>query len=106
MAREEEEGAGRAWLNGSGEGGEGTMCPVCGELVRGDRDVIEAHVDSCLAHASRRLEEEQREAIAAAAEEDIDVGDDRDVRYRVTDGANLNGKNTTPTLHYSCVLVS
>lgn len=91
MAREEEEGA-CSWLNGSGssEGRDGTVCPVCGVFVRGDRDVIEAHVDSCLAHANRRLEEQQREI---NAEENIDIGDDRDLRYRVTDGANLNGKH-------------
>ena len=93
MAREEEEGA-RSWLNRSGSSeGDGAVCPVCGAFVRGDRDVIEAHVDSCLAHASRRLEEQQREVNTTATEENIDVGDDRDVRYRVTDGANLNGKH-------------
>ena len=29
--------------------GEGQVCPVCAKFVQGDVDVVEAHVDSCLA---------------------------------------------------------
>ncbi|KAJ7068607.1 hypothetical protein C8F01DRAFT_977914, partial [Mycena amicta] len=37
------------------------VCPVCMVSVRGDTDVLEAHVDACLADQARRLEEERRE---------------------------------------------
>ncbi|ETW83698.1 hypothetical protein HETIRDRAFT_155133 [Heterobasidion irregulare TC 32-1] len=31
---------------------EGTTCPVCLQMVQGDPDVVHAHVDACIAHAS------------------------------------------------------
>lgn len=97
MTRDEEDGRGprATWANGNGEG-EGTACPVCGQVVRGDKDVIEAHVDSCLAHEGSRIEAERIEAERAAMgiEEDIDIDGDGDMsmRLRATDGANLRGK--------------
>lgn len=43
-------------------GGNELTCPVCLTLVRGDQDVIDAHVDSCVANASRlQAEAEERE---------------------------------------------
>ncbi|EJD01515.1 uncharacterized protein FOMMEDRAFT_111395 [Fomitiporia mediterranea MF3/22] len=40
------------------------VCPVCLMLVRGDQDVIDAHVDSCVANASRlQAEAEERERL-------------------------------------------
>lgn len=40
----------------------GTTCPICLTLVSGDEDVIEAHVNACIANASRlQLEAEERE---------------------------------------------
>lgn len=42
-----------------GSGG-GVVCPVCGRDVSGDEDVVEAHVDACLAYESRRVEMERR----------------------------------------------
>lgn len=88
MTRDEEDGkhVRATWANG----GEATVCPVCGMTVGGDRDVIEAHVDSCLAHEGRRLEEEARRE----AEEDVDVDVDEEsgMRLRATDGANLRGE--------------
>jgi hypothetical protein len=79
MTRDEEDGRHirATWANGNWDGSEGTVCPVCGQVVRGDRDVIEAHVDSCLAHESRRLEEEQQRE-AEAWEEEVDVEAKRD----------------------------
>ena len=88
MTRDEEEGRQVRASWGAGVG-DGIVCPVCGVDVRGDRDVVEAHVDSCLAHEGRRLEEERR-----VAEEDVDIsidGDGDDMRLRATDGANLRG---------------
>jgi hypothetical protein len=88
MTRDEEDGRQVRATWGAGVG-ESIVCPVCGVGVRGDRDVVEAHVDSCLAHEGR-LEEERR-----VAEEDIDISIDGDgdgsMRLRATDGANLRG---------------
>ena len=56
MAREEEEGSSKdSWSRCFT--GETIVCPVCLATVRGDQDVVDAHVDSCLANESRRMEE-------------------------------------------------
>lgn len=49
-------------------GGGETVCPVCGTSVRGDQDVLEAHVDACLANESihRQREQEQEAALVRA----------------------------------------
>ena len=36
-------------------------CPVCMKAVHGDDDVLEAHIDSCLAEQARRTEVETTE---------------------------------------------
>lgn len=91
MTRDEEDGrhVRASWANSNWDGDEDIVCPVCGQVVRGDRDVIEAHVDSCLAHESRRLEEAQQ-GEAQGWEEEIDVVGE--ARLRATDGANLRGR--------------
>ncbi|KAI6003625.1 hypothetical protein EDD15DRAFT_1216729 [Pisolithus albus] len=80
-------------------------CPVCGKNVRGDRDVVEAHVDACLAYESRRAEIEQRREILQGTQvsEDLEVEVDDDggldndgngdgsVRTRVITAASLRG---------------
>ncbi|KAI6130297.1 hypothetical protein EDD16DRAFT_1470393 [Pisolithus croceorrhizus] len=80
-------------------------CPVCGQNVRGDRDVVEAHVDACLAYESRRAEIEQRREILQSTQvsEDLEVDVDDDggqsnggngdgsVRTRVITAASLRG---------------
>jgi hypothetical protein len=59
MIKEDEEG-GHVWMKRST--GEDISCPVCSTNVRGDQDVLDAHVDACLAHEMQRLEEtRQRE---------------------------------------------
>ncbi|KAH9482519.1 hypothetical protein JR316_0004619 [Psilocybe cubensis] len=68
MLKEEEEGhsSRTSWLRRFT--GEEINCPVCNAVVRGDQDVIDAHVDACLAHESSRLEEaRQREALHQSA---------------------------------------
>ena len=56
MAREEEEGSSKdPWSRCFT--GETIVCPVCLATVRGDQDVVDAHIDSCLANESRRMEE-------------------------------------------------
>jgi hypothetical protein len=68
--------------------GGGTSCPICAQVVRGDRDVVEAHVDACLAHESARLEREREE------EEELDIGGGHggSVRTRVITSASLRGQ--------------
>ncbi|KAJ7044634.1 hypothetical protein C8F04DRAFT_1249902 [Mycena alexandri] len=52
---------------GASTAGEVT-CPVCLANVRGDEDVIEAHVDACLVDQTRRLEEARQAAVAEERE--------------------------------------
>lgn len=47
------------------------VCPVCLTTVRGDQDVLDAHVDACLANESRRIEEERnRELVQRRAQDE------------------------------------
>ncbi|KAL1735856.1 hypothetical protein EV714DRAFT_279875 [Schizophyllum commune] len=76
MVREEDEDARpvRSMTAGRNE----IVCPVCSTAVHGDQDVLDAHVDACVANESRRIEEErQRELAQRAAEEAVwqDTGD-------------------------------
>lgn len=84
-------GRGR-WAGTSG----GTLCPVCMKLVPGDPDVVEAHVDACLAHEARIQEEREREAAAMLHRQERDdaVDIDGDVRVLATDGASLTGESS------------
>ena len=72
---------------------DGTVCPVCLKLVPGDPDVVEAHVDACLAHEARVQEEreelERLQREATPWEEEVDV--DGETHVRVTEGASLRG---------------
>ena len=66
--------------DGRGEGGAGEIiCPVCLEMVFGDPDVTEAHVDACLVHA------------VPSAREETEIDIEGPSRVRATDGANLTG---------------
>lgn len=101
-----------AYLAGDGEG-TGIGCPICGQNVRGDRDVVEAHVDACLAYESRRAEvERQREIIQGTQvsedlEVDVDEGGgvgsdgngDGSVRTRVITAASLRGTGIQMRIH-------
>ncbi|OBZ70041.1 hypothetical protein A0H81_09845 [Grifola frondosa] len=76
------------------EDSEGTLCPVCGRTVRGDVDVVEAHVDSCLAHV-RLSEEHERYDMSrrgsAEVDGDIDVDGEDEVITGVMDGVSFQG---------------
>ncbi|KAJ7284092.1 hypothetical protein C8J57DRAFT_1294374, partial [Mycena rebaudengoi] len=67
------------WRSRRDAGGE-IVCPVCLITVRGDPDVLEAHVDACLSDQTRRMEEARQAAIEEERqrreEEDIEMGDD------------------------------
>jgi hypothetical protein len=66
----------------------GTSCPVCAQVIRGDRDVVEAHVDACLAHESARLERER----LRDEDEDLHIGGGGgSIRTRVITSASLRG---------------
>jgi hypothetical protein len=73
---EEEDDTRRLPCDGSGQ----TLCPVCLQNVRGDQDVMEAHIDACLAFESDRTREHDR---------DVDVEDS--LPERVTDEASFRG---------------
>lgn len=55
---------------------------MCNSTVRGDDDVVNAHVDACVADEARKQEEErQRELLRQQEEdEDLDVGGPIDIR--------------------------
>ena len=99
MTREEEDSGGLSGFR-AGRGrwagdGKGTLCPVCLKMVPGDPDVVEAHVDACLAHEERmQSEREHSEQEARRLEEqtweEVDIDDD--LQLRATEGASLRGK--------------
>ncbi|KAI0722778.1 hypothetical protein C8Q76DRAFT_855151 [Earliella scabrosa] len=98
MTREDEDGP---WWGGRGRGGggggdgeegDGMVCPVCSKFVRGDVDVVEAHVDSCLAYERMRQEEEEgRRGRSADVDMDGDVDVDGEGTYGVMEGVSLRG---------------
>ena len=97
MSHEENDTGGLAGFRG-GRGRwagteQGTLCPVCLKMVPGDPDVVEAHVDACLAHESRLQEERERLNRERHASEDLweDLDEDSSLPIRVTDGASLRG---------------
>ncbi|KAK0190578.1 hypothetical protein F5146DRAFT_1194579, partial [Armillaria mellea] len=68
MTKEDEEGYSHARTQFCGE----IVCPVCLVTVTGDDDVLDAHVDACLAGESRRMDEERvrRETLQREDEEE------------------------------------
>lgn len=67
---------------------QGSACPVCLTVITGDQDVVEAHVDACVAHASR-----EAEALNAGLGTDAwgEARVDGEVRIRLTDVNALRG---------------
>ena len=73
-------GVGAGWWDG--ERGDGMACPVCDQFVRGDVDVVEAHVDACLAHVRLTNEREERRR-GGGRRGSADVNGDGDVEWDV-----------------------
>lgn len=74
LTKEEDEG-----YNAPGSrpfGGHEIICPVCSQTVRGDEDVVDAHVDACIADEARKQEEERQRELLRIQE---DMEDDLDV---------------------------
>jgi len=70
---------------------EGTLCPVCAKTIRGDVDVVEAHVDSCLAHV-RLLSHQTPGSRSGDVNDDMDVDVDGDgLMESATMGINFRG---------------
>ncbi|KAK0444420.1 hypothetical protein EV421DRAFT_1800960 [Armillaria borealis] len=67
MTKEDEEGYSHARTQFCGE----IVCPVCLTTVTGDEDVLDAHVDACLAGENRRMDEE-RERREMLQREEVD----------------------------------
>ncbi|EJF62371.1 hypothetical protein DICSQDRAFT_85257 [Dichomitus squalens LYAD-421 SS1] len=100
LTREDEDN--RWWgtrQRGADGEGEGQVCPVCAKFVKGDVDVVEAHVDSCLAFLRLTTEEEERRrgqarerkgSADAELDGDIDIDGD-DGHYGVMEGASFQG---------------
>lgn len=80
------------WESGHrrGEHEEGTACPVCGRVVAGDTDVVEAHVDSCLAHANIQQEAARRSTPEEEDDLDVDI-DGEGILESVTAGVSFRG---------------
>lgn len=81
------------------------VCPVCEKFVRGDVDVVEAHVDSCLAHA-RISEAQDRGSGSRHGDEEMDVDVDGDgegvekgIRESVTTGVSFRGALFLSNIH-------
>ncbi|KAI1796156.1 hypothetical protein LXA43DRAFT_970062 [Ganoderma leucocontextum] len=74
------------WGRGADGKGEGQVCPVCVKFVKGDVDVVEAHVDSCLAFLRLTNEEEDRLVWGGGRRGSADVEMDADVDVDVDDG--------------------
>ena len=60
MVKEEEDGA---HAQAERFTGQEIVCPVCSVVVRGDEDVVDAHVDACIAYESLRLEEARQQEL-------------------------------------------
>ncbi len=97
MTREDEDSGGLSGFRG-GRGrwagtSEGILCPVCMKIVPGDPDVVEAHVDACLAHGARMQGERDRERRERERDEspweEVDV--ESEVQLRATDGVSFRG---------------
>ncbi|KAG6327621.1 hypothetical protein ID866_11468, partial [Astraeus odoratus] len=99
-----------SYLEGATDG-DGVTCPVCEQHIRGDKDVIEAHVDACLAYETRRAEIEREGQVlrGTRASEDAEVDVDVDgaegeewessVRTRVITAASLRGTGIDVRTH-------
>ncbi|CDO73777.1 hypothetical protein BN946_scf185015.g105 [Trametes cinnabarina] len=74
----------------------GTVCPICNKTVHGDVDVVEAHVDSCLAHVNLTNEQKERRRSgrgSAGLDGDFDVDIDGEEGFvaGVMDGVSFRG---------------
>ncbi|KAI5894001.1 uncharacterized protein SCHCODRAFT_02623410 [Schizophyllum commune H4-8] len=79
MVREEDEDARpvRSMTAGRNE----IICPVCSTTVHGDQDVLDAHVDACVANESRRIEEERQRELAQREAEEVVWQDSGDAEH-------------------------
>jgi hypothetical protein len=75
IVREEEGYMGRDAWSRSVAGGH-IVCPVCSLEVCGDQDVLDAHVDSCLANETSRLEEVRRRELQQQRDMEEDISDE------------------------------
>ncbi|THV08307.1 hypothetical protein K435DRAFT_814771 [Dendrothele bispora CBS 962.96] len=85
MTREDDEGYSHTTTRRGRRGhGQDFVCPVCLTTLQGDEDVLDAHVDACVAGEGRRLEEERERRAreeaasraAAAEQENVQWEDD------------------------------
>lgn len=92
LAREDEEGLyGRDIRSLSSEE---IVCPVCLATVRGDRDVLDAHIDACLADERRRLDEQMLRDLELQASE----GEVWDETYSEDAAGHIGSVRGKPTM--------
>ncbi|KAF9498631.1 hypothetical protein BDN71DRAFT_1442983 [Pleurotus eryngii] len=89
MTREDEEGRTKAVQSS------GIVCPVCAQPVPGDQDVVEAHVDACLASEARRIDVEQQDEAGPSHPTDWGGNDSRIGNVSGLRGAGFNIRNHT-----------
>lgn len=84
MAREEEGYSKKScWTRRTEATSDEVICPVCSRGVRGDQEVINIHVDSCLVDESRNLAEERTRGTV----QDFAIMDDNNWDDALPDGA-------------------
>ena len=77
------------------DGAERRACPVCRTVVGGDVDVVEAHVDACLAHAVTTADASNEGDLEADGLEEYEVGGER--RIRIARSVDFRGVDTIIT---------
>jgi hypothetical protein len=86
---EDDDGKKKVTLQNGGTGE--VVCPLCLQTLRGDQDVMDAHVDSCLAYENNRLREEEERHREAEAEFWRAGEVNSTILDRVTDEASFRG---------------
>jgi E3 ubiquitin-protein ligase RNF220 len=85
-------------------GAEQRTCPICRTVVRGDVDVVEAHVDACLAHAVTTATASNEVNLEADGLEEYEVGGER--RIRIAGSVDFRGTRLCFTRFYQDTLVN
>ncbi|KAF4601906.1 hypothetical protein EYR40_005107 [Pleurotus pulmonarius] len=89
LTREDEEGRTRVVQSN------GIVCPVCAQAIPGDQDVVEAHVDACLASEARRIDVEHQDEAGPSRPTDWGGNDSRIGNVSGLRGAGFNIRNRT-----------
>ncbi|KAK7470378.1 hypothetical protein VKT23_001805 [Stygiomarasmius scandens] len=90
MTREDDEDYSHSTGRGSRRSqGRDFVCPVCLTSLQGDDDVLDAHVDACVAGEGRRLEEERERRAREEAASRAAAIQDEDTRWQDDAGGHV-----------------